>query len=121
MDFVLEPEDATWVQDLINKVTEELRQTAPNGRQFSDTVSVILDRERNWVKWKNEICVPFDKGPWNQEVDGQESGMFKATAMLRAEMQAPPAPWQWNLGTEPLSEIWAMGYRDLWDLQNPFR
>ncbi|KAH6917103.1 UDP-glucose epimerase [Coprinopsis sp. MPI-PUGE-AT-0042] len=121
MDFVLEPEDATWVQDLISKVTEELRQTTPNGRQFSDTVAVILDRERNWVKWKNEICVPFDKGPWNEEVDGQRVGMFTATKVARGEMQSSPEPWQWNLGTEPLTEIWAMGYRDLWDLQNPFR
>ncbi|KAG2022699.1 UDP-glucose epimerase [Coprinopsis cinerea AmutBmut pab1-1] len=121
MDFTLEPDDARWVQEYINKVTEELRQTTPNGRQFSDTVTTILDRERNWVKWKNEICVPFDKEPWSQEVDGKKVDMFEATRQFRDELRTQPEPWKWAYGTEPLTEIWEMGYRSLYDLENPFQ
>lgn len=49
MDFTLEPADAKWVQETMTKVTEELRQTTPNGRAFAETVQAILEREKNWV------------------------------------------------------------------------
>jgi hypothetical protein len=120
MDFTLEDSDAQWVQESLNKVFEELRQTTPNGRVFADTVHAILEREKNWVKWKNELCTPFDKEPWVEEVDGQKAGLFEATQKIREEMRLPPEDWKWKLGTEALSEIWEMGYTSLSDLQNPF-
>lgn len=49
MDFTLEPADAKWAQDTMEKVYEELRQTAPNGRAFAETVQTIIERENNWV------------------------------------------------------------------------
>ena len=121
MEFTLEPSDAQWVQDAIVKVFEELKQTTPNGRQFADTVSTILEREKNWIKWKNELCAPFDKEPWSAEVAGKKAGLWEATQAARSEMQKPPESWQWSLGTEPLTEIWEMGYRDLSDLERPFQ
>ncbi|KAF7307257.1 hypothetical protein MIND_00519400 [Mycena indigotica] len=36
-------------------------------------------------------------------------------------MREPPAEWEWRLGTQPLTEIWDMGYRELRDVQMPFR
>ncbi|KAJ2918375.1 hypothetical protein MD484_g2029, partial [Candolleomyces efflorescens] len=120
MEFTLDPSDAQWVQDATVKVIEELKQTTPNGRQFADTVSTILEREKNWIKWKNELCAPFDKEPWSAEVDGKKVGLWEATKAARSEMQKPPENWEWSLGTEPLTEIWEMGYRDLSDLERPF-
>ncbi|KAF9486342.1 UDP-glucose 4-epimerase [Pholiota conissans] len=120
MDFTLEESDAQWVQESLNKVFEEVRQTAPNGRVFADTVHAILEREKNWVKWKNELCTPFDKEPWAEAIDGQTIGLFEATQNRRNEMRQPMADWKWKLGTEPLTEIWEMGYTSLSDLQNPF-
>lgn len=117
MDFTLEPADAEWVQEWIKKATEELKQTTPNGRQFTDTVSTILDREKNWIKWKNELCAPFDKEPWSEGVDGQKVGLWEATRAARAEMQKPPEPWKWALGSAPLSQVWDQGYKDLSDLE----
>ena len=55
IDFTLEAADAQWVQETITRATEELRQTAPNGRAFAETLQVILEREKNWVSWKNEL------------------------------------------------------------------
>ena len=52
MEFTLEGENERWVVDTARKAMEELKQTTPNGRLFADTVSVILERERNWVAWK---------------------------------------------------------------------
>lgn len=122
MDFTLEPPDAQWAQETLNKAIEELRQTTPNGRAFAETVNVILEREKNWVKWKNELCAPFDKEPWaDTNSEGKKVDLLEATRGLREKMREPPRDWQWRLGTEPLTEIWDMGYRDLHDLQNPFQ
>ena len=121
MDFTLEPTDAAWVQESITKVMDELKQTTPNGRQFAETVSTILDREKNWIKWKNELCAPFDKEPWSAEVNGEKVGLWEATKAAREELQKPPEPWPWSLGSEPLTEVWEMGYRELYDLQRPFK
>ena len=64
MGFALEPDDAQWVQETITRTTEELEQMAPNGRAFSETVQVILEHEKTWIRWKNELCTPFDREPW---------------------------------------------------------
>ncbi|KDR85576.1 hypothetical protein GALMADRAFT_218672 [Galerina marginata CBS 339.88] len=121
MDFTLEEAEIQWVQEAVTKVIEELRQTTPNGRTFADTVTAILERERNWVKWKNELCTPFDKEPWSEEVDGRELGFIEATQSVRDGMRVPLEDWKWYLGTKPLSEIWDMGYKSLEDLKNPFQ
>lgn len=129
MDFTLE-EDLEWVHDTINKANEELRQTAPNGRSFADTVQVILEREKTWTKWKNELCAPFDKEAWSQEVevedvDGQvvkrKVGLEEATKDIRTKMGEAPPQWPHTHGSSALSEIWALGYRDLSDLERKFQ
>ncbi|KAJ7754993.1 THO complex subunit 1 transcription elongation factor-domain-containing protein [Mycena maculata] len=121
MDFTLESAQAEWVQETYIKVMDELKQTAPNGRTFADTVSAILEREKNWVKWKNELCTAFDKAPWSEEINGRKVDLEDATRDVRRNMREPTPEWPWRLGSEPLTEIWDMGYRDLYDLQNPFR
>jgi len=121
MEFTLEDSEAQWVQETITKVLEELKQTTPNGRTFADTVSAILEREKNWVKWKSELCTPFDKESWSQEVDGKKLNLLESTKSVREKMRERPADWKWSLGTEPLTEIWEMGYTGLRDLQNPFQ
>ncbi|KAG6332420.1 hypothetical protein ID866_6671 [Astraeus odoratus] len=121
MDFTLEPADAQWVQETITKTTAELRSTAPGGPTFTDTVNVIFDREKNWVRWKNDMCPPFDKEPWSEEVDGRKVGLEAATRQLREKMREEPPEWTWSLGSESLTEIWEMGYKDLTDLQTPFQ
>lgn len=133
MDFILENDDATWVQETINRVFEELRQTAPNGRAFSDTVQSILEREKNWVRllchhqmpsaflcvynqirWKNDLCPPFDKEALPLTLEERAAPYF-------AKMSEPVQDYKHKLGSESLTEIWAMGYRDLFDLQIPFK
>jgi hypothetical protein len=121
MDFTLETADAQWVQEMLTKAMEELRQTTPNGRAFGETVNVILEREKNWVKWKNELCAPFDKEPWAVDMGEKKIGLEEATAEVRRKMREEPKDWEWRLGSEPLTEIWDMGYRDLDDLRNPFQ
>ncbi|THH31953.1 hypothetical protein EUX98_g2251 [Antrodiella citrinella] len=129
IDFTLEPADAQWVTETIARANEELRQTSPNGRAFADTVNVILEREKNWVKWKNELCSPFDKEAWSVEIEEEAEdgskvkrkvGMEESTKEARLTMFEDPPEWEHKYGTAPLTEIWEMGYRDLSDLERPF-
>ncbi|KAF9532095.1 THO complex subunit 1 transcription elongation factor-domain-containing protein [Crepidotus variabilis] len=121
LDFTLEDNEAQWVQEATTKVVEELRQTTPNGRVFADTATAIIEREKNWVKWKNDLCTPFDKDPWSEVVDDKSVGLFEATEGTRRQLREQAPDWRWSLGTEPLTEIWEMGYNDLRDLENPFQ
>ncbi|KAF5380757.1 hypothetical protein D9757_007163 [Collybiopsis confluens] len=126
-----------------------------SGRQFSETIQTMLEREKGWIKWKNELCDAgvFERGRWevedelidalaqlealgsggSMEVDGVgDEGrkkrtkltmtMYDATRPLRvnAQKKAGEDRWQWELGTEALTEIWTMGYRGLDDLERGF-
>jgi len=118
IDFTLEDEEAQWVQEVVVKVMEELRQTTPNGRTFADTANAVLERDKNWVKWKSELCTPFDKEPWTEEVCGEKVGFLTATKPRRDKLREAPADWKWSHGTAALSEIWSLGFRELRDLEN---
>jgi THO complex subunit 1 len=115
MEFTLEGDAMQWVSETIVRAHEELRQTAPAGRVFADAVVGVLERERNWVRWKNDLCSPFDREP------EPGSTLEERTHTTREEMCAVPEEWPHALGSAPLTEIWEMGYRDLWDIQNPFQ
>ena len=91
-----------------------MRQTAPNGRAFADTIQTILEREKNWVQWKNDSCVPFDRDPLPESLE-------ETTAALREQMRKPMEPFDHKLGSAALTEIWEMGYRDTDDLQRLFK
>lgn len=120
MDFTLEPNDEKWVQETYTKAMEELRQTAPGGRAFAETVNAILEREKNWIKWKAELCQPFDREAWSTLVDNRKVGFEEATREYRKRIREPPKDWEWRLGSKALTDIWDEGYRDLSDLEMPF-
>ena len=94
-------------------------------------MTAVLERERSWVRWKNEQCAQFDKEPWSEVVvvdigEGEDKvtkkvGFEEATRKKKTEMMADPDEWEHKFGSAPLTEIWEMGYRDLADLQQPFQ
>ena len=106
------------------KCIEELKQTAPSGRLSADSVTAVLEREKSWVRWKNEQCTPFDKELWSEEIavdigGSEDEGDGKATRKVgfeeamrkrRMEVMADPGEWEHKFGTAPLTEIWEMGY-----------
>ncbi|KAJ3900440.1 THO complex subunit 1 transcription elongation factor-domain-containing protein [Lentinula edodes] len=147
-----------WTHLTISRTIEELRQTQPpplssagvsgpasstagvtainglTGREFASTVQSLLEREKGWIRWKNELCdgTVFEKGVWepsDELLDSLNSTktMYEASRGLRAKMRGPfysteenQRDWQWDLGTEALTEIWTMGYRGLEDLERGF-
>ncbi|CAH0520382.1 unnamed protein product [Peronospora belbahrii] len=49
--------------DLTERVVALLKQTPSDGEGFSEMVAYVLERERNWVKWKQEKCPGYEKYP----------------------------------------------------------
>ncbi|GMF50010.1 unnamed protein product [Phytophthora fragariaefolia] len=49
--------------DLTERVVALLKQTPSDGEGFNEMVSYVLERERNWVKWKQEKCPGYEKYP----------------------------------------------------------
>ncbi|KAJ3895323.1 THO complex subunit 1 transcription elongation factor-domain-containing protein [Lentinula edodes] len=101
--------------------------TGPS-REFASTVQSLLEREKGWIRWKNELCdgTVFEKGG-KEGRRKKPKTMYEASRGLRAKMRGPfysteenQRDWQWDLGTEALTEIWTMGYRGLEDLERGF-
>lgn len=53
----------TKVSEMHDRVMKLLKQTPSDGEGFSEMVSRVLERERNWTKWKLEKCPPYEKYP----------------------------------------------------------
>ena len=46
---------------------------------------------------------------------------WEVVYFVRKRMRMEPEEWPHRYGTAALTEIWEMGYRDLSDLEHPFR
>ena len=60
------------------------------------------------------MCEPFEKPPLEPPIE------LSAKPQL-AKLNEPMEEYEHKLGSEALTEIWAMGYRDLRDLENVFK
>ncbi|EEY53395.1 THO complex subunit, putative [Phytophthora infestans T30-4] len=55
--------------ELTERVVALLKQTPSDGEGFSEMVTYVLERERNWVKWKQEKCPGYERYPSAKEKD----------------------------------------------------
>ncbi|KZV60179.1 hypothetical protein PENSPDRAFT_594388 [Peniophora sp. CONT] len=112
MDFTLQPDDATWVSDVRTRLAGELRASVPAGGAFAETVAAVLERERNWIRWKNEGCQPF-------EMPIRDVGIEEETKEARKRMKADReglkgAP---RYGSAALKDLWENGFKELSQLE----
>ncbi|GJJ11787.1 hypothetical protein Clacol_006025 [Clathrus columnatus] len=112
MDFTLNTTDEKWCQDTWTRVVEEIRATTPGGKSIAETVCAILEREKNWIRWKNDTCPPFDKEPLQPLLEEQTRGK-------RQKMMEPQPPWRYRWGTEAITELWETGFHALQDCEDP--
>lgn len=84
------PEDAktpkSTISELQERVMNLLKQTPSDGEGFSEMVSRVLERERNWIVWKNEKCPAYERFPATETVAPAADGKKKLgdTPMLSA-------------------------------------
>jgi len=60
---VLTDTQTQWVTEMSDKVYSIIGDTPPNGKKFASSVQHILNREENWINWKNCGCGSFAKFP----------------------------------------------------------
>ncbi|KAF9505817.1 hypothetical protein BS47DRAFT_1306078 [Hydnum rufescens UP504] len=114
MDFTLSDADAKWIRETWTKVSDELKAaTAHVGyKTFQDTVTDLLERERAWVRWKNDGCKEFDRPP-------PDSTEIEEARGQRRRFLQPIPDLPHALGTEDLTEVWDTGYKGVQDLETP--
>ncbi|KAG2510992.1 hypothetical protein BBI17_008343 [Phytophthora kernoviae] len=74
--------------ELNDRVVALLKQTPSDGEGFSEMVSYVLERERNWVKWKQEKCPPYEKFP-PKEGEGTSSSSNQPVKRPRRQLTSP--------------------------------
>lgn len=80
------------------RVKKLLEIIPPRGKEFLQSIEHILEREKNWVWWKQDGCPVFDKKTTEKKVCQDGSKKRKA---------------RWRLGNKELSQLWK------WADQNP--
>ncbi|KAG5049164.1 hypothetical protein JHK85_010267 [Glycine max] len=80
------------------RVKKLLELTPPKGTEFLHKIEHILEREKNWVWWKRDGCLPYEK----QRIEKK--------AVPDGPKKRRP---RWRLGNKELSQLWK------WADQNP--
>ena len=53
---VLRPQQETWITSTVEAIYCLLEGTPPDGAAFSSYIKHVLEREDNWIGWKNDGC-----------------------------------------------------------------
>ena len=89
-----------WVTDTTSKVYGLLEETPPNGKQFTEYVKLVLQREETWIAWKNEGCPSFEKSP---VVPAEMEEMQKD---VKLGDKLPLMKYEKDIGSKELSRLW---------------
>ncbi|KAK5577555.1 hypothetical protein RB653_002498 [Dictyostelium firmibasis] len=88
------------IQELTNKCLKILSNTNPNGEYFSNCLSSILKREKNWFIWKRDNqCKPFERPPCSPIV--KKKKLFRKTALTKISLGNQELSRLWNLSGAP--------------------
>jgi len=62
-DLTLSESKKSTLEEFEKKTRSLLEKTASNGKKIASAVSHMLKREENWINWKREGCVSFERPP----------------------------------------------------------
>ncbi|XP_068679431.1 THO complex subunit 1-like [Montipora foliosa] len=101
---VLNESQSAWVKEMTSKVYELLKETPPDGDKFAKAVEHILEREENWISWKNEGCPSFIKE--RIESDIKPTSTRKRKASIGDEVAAGWKSKKVVMGSDELTRLW---------------
>lgn len=101
---VLNESQSTWVKETTSQVYELLRETPPDGDKFAKAVEHILEREENWISWKNEGCPSFIKERSEEESKPKPSRKRKVS--IGEEMASGWKSKKVLMGSNELTRLW---------------
>ncbi|KAJ7386315.1 THO complex subunit 1 [Desmophyllum pertusum] len=101
---VLNESQSTWVKETTSQVYELLRETPPDGDKFTKAVEHILEREENWISWKNEGCPSFIKERSEDETNPKPTRKRKVS--IGDEMISGWKSKKVLMGSNELTRLW---------------
>lgn len=111
--YKLTDSQINWIKDTVESVYSVLEETPPHGKRFTETVKHILNREENWINWKNEGCQPFARvqktttKPVAKEITPKGKRVKpKAPKRSVADEFLNPNSKRINMGTPELTRLW---------------
>lgn len=87
------------IKELTEQVYKLLGETPPNGAEFTEYTKQLLQREENWIVWKNDGCPSFEKPVLNRS----EMERFPTKQHLGDTLQSSH---KYDLGSRELSRLW---------------
>lgn len=86
LDQVLSEDGTKWATDMKKTIGDYIRQSHPTeGPYFLRMVESVLVRDKNWIRWKVEGCLPIER----PQVSPQEFNEAKAVARKMATNKRP--------------------------------
>ena len=64
---VMTDDQARYVKKNTERVFKLMRETPPDGKEFAASIENVLEREKQWNKWKNEGCPTFNRAANSEE------------------------------------------------------
>ncbi|KAI8841325.1 THO complex, subunit THOC1 [Chytridium lagenaria] len=98
--FSISESQEKWVLDTRTKSLKILEAISPHLKRFSSTTHTVITHEKNWVKWKSDLCPSFEKAPVKFEAK-------------RRRLEMSIAVQKDNLGSDELTKLWTLGKNPL--------
>ena len=111
---VLNDTQLSWVNEATEMAYTSISETPPDGKRFCETVKHILNREENWINWKNEGCPSFAKMNPISETEVVQKKKKRSIGEDFVLSQNKKL----NMGTSELTRLWNLnpGYIFLLDI-----
>ena len=79
---MLSDEQTRWIKSNRERVFSLMAETPPDGKSFSESVKHMLQREEQWIGWKNDGCRAFTdvKAKVASGSNGDSNGVSAAAA-----------------------------------------
>ena len=120
---VLSDEQSRWIKSNRERVFSLMAETPPDGKNFSESVKHMLQREEQWIGWKNEGCKAFTDAKAKVAAaaasNGESNGGAAAAAparMVSKKRKRPPVGEHLRMAMKQKKFI--MGNNDLTKLWN---
>ena len=97
----LQESQATWIRETTERVYQLLEETPPQGVAFAAYVRHVLKREENWVAWKNEGCLSYERPP----LATVDQSPYPSTEHL-GDVYSKASKHRHNMGSTELTRLW---------------
>ncbi|KAG5863534.1 hypothetical protein JTB14_009236 [Gonioctena quinquepunctata] len=103
--YELKTDQKEWISSNTEKVYTLLRETPPDGEEFSQIVRNVLCREELWNAWKNDSC-PEIKKTLPSQVDNIERKKDVEKRLLGDIIKEADGQGKFYIGSGELTKLW---------------